>query len=182
MHAQFLPDTISVSPRRLHLHQVATETLSEQNPAPPSKWQDYDQPQKLILQTFSTVSEKPEEFWYRVVPYFIRRAYKKDTVLYNSGEESDAFYMLEDGLLKARYDLPQGKYSEVIVAGTTCGELPFFSDTVRTSTTFAITDCIAWILDRQKWQALQKSEPDISQELLKLSLKLTTERFENVTK
>lgn len=176
------PETIYNSPRRHHLHQVATETLSEQNPAPPSKWQDYTQPQKLILQTFSTVSEKPEEFWYRIVPYFARRDYTKDTVLYNPGDDAKAFYLLEDGLLKAKYDLPQGKYSELLVAGTTCGELPFFSDTARTSTTLATADCVTWILDQQKWQALQKNEPDVAQELLKLSLRLTAERFENITR
>ena len=170
------------SPRQHHLHKAATETLSEQNHAPPSKWQDYAQPQKLILQTFSTVSDKPEEFWYRIVPYFALRSYTKGTVLYEAGDVATAFYLLESGLLKAKYDLPQGKYSELLVAGTTCGELPFFSDTARTSTTTADTDCIAWILDLQKWQLLQKEEPDVAQELLKVSLKLTTERFENITK
>jgi len=161
---------------------VATETLSKQNPAPPSKWQDYTQPQKLILQTFSTVSDKPEEFWYRIVPYFARRDYTKNTLLYKPGDPANGFYLLEEGLLKAKYDLPQGKYSELIVAGTTCGELPFFSDTARTSTTYAVTDCVTWILDQQKWQELLNNEPDVAQELLKLSLKLTSERFDAITK
>jgi hypothetical protein len=35
--------------------------------------------------------------------------------------------------LRARYALEQGNYHETIVAGTTCGELPFFSETRRTS-------------------------------------------------
>lgn len=83
------------------------------------------------------------------------------TVLYNPGEPANGFYLVEQGLLKAKYDLPQGKYSELIVAGATCGELPFFSGTVRTSTTFAATDCVTWILDQEKWQELQKNEPEV---------------------
>ena len=85
-------------------------------------------------------------------------------------------------MLKAKYELPQGKYSELIVAGTTCGELPFFSGTVRTSMTLAPTDCVTWVLDEGSWRELQENERDVAQELLKLSLKLTSERMDAITK
>ncbi|KAL2043388.1 hypothetical protein N7G274_003694 [Stereocaulon virgatum] len=176
------PETTYNSPRRQHLHEVATTTLSEQNPAPRSKWQEYKQPLQLILQTFSTVSDKPEDFWYRIAPFFTREEHKAGTVLYHPGDKAKGFYLLESGLLKARYDYPQGKYSELIVAGTTCGELPFFSSTSRTSTTLAETDCVTWILDEERWRNLQQNQPDVAQELLKISLKLTSERMDAITK
>ena len=78
--------------------------------------------------------------------------------------------------------LPQGKLTELIVAGTTCGELPFFSGTQRTSTTSADRDCIVWMLDEDRWQDIQKNQPDVAQELLKISLKLTSERMDAITK
>lgn len=103
-------------------------------------------------------------------------------MLYHVGDRSDGFYLLDSGLLKAKYELPQGKYSELMVAGTTCGELPFFSESNRTSTTYAEMDCVTWILDERNWLDLQKNEPDVARELLKISLKLTSERMEAITK
>lgn len=96
---------------------------------------------------------------------------------------ADGFFLLESGMLKAEYILPQlGKFSELIVEGTTCGELPFFSGTKRTSTTSAERDCVTWMLSQEKWEELQRTQPDIAQELLKISLKLTSERMDAITK
>ena len=179
------PEAMYSSPRRHHLAQVATTTLSEQNPTQRTehaRWQDYAQPLQLILQTFSTVSEKSEDFWYPTVPYFTRQDCSAGSVLYDQGDESTGFYLLESGILKAKYDLPQGKYSELIVAGTTCGELPFFSSTQRTATTYTERDCVTWMLDREQWQAMQKEQPQVAQELLSISLKLTSERMDAITK
>ena len=170
------------SPRSHHLQQVAKMTLSQQYPASPSRWQDYPQPLQLILQTFSTVSEQPEDFWYQSVSFFTRKSYSTGTVLYSRGDRADGFYLLESGILKAQYQSPRGTYSELIVAGTTCGELPFFSGTERTSTTSAERDCVTWMLDDQKWRDLQKSQPDVAQELRIIGLKLTSERMNTVTR
>jgi len=178
----FSSETMFSSPRRHHLHRVATTTLTEQKSVPLSKWQGYQQPLQLILQTFITVSDESEEFWYRTVPFFIRKTYEAEKILYNRGDPPDGFYLLESGILKAEYVLPQGKFTELIVAGTTCGELPFFSGTQRTSTTSADRDCVVWMLNEEKWQDLQKNQPDIAQELLKISLKLTSERMDAITK
>lgn len=175
-------ETVFNSPRLHHLHQIATATLSEQNPAPPQRWQDYHQPLQLILQTFSTVSDKPEDFWYKTTSFFVRKEYAAESVLYNTGDRPNGFYLLESGMLKAKYDFPQGKYSELIVAGTTCGELPFFSATARTSTTYAERNCVTWMLDDDQWRKMQDQHTDISQELLKIILKLTSERMDAITK
>ena len=170
------------SPRMHHLQQVATATLNEESPASPQRWEDYHQPLQLILQTFSTVSDKPEDFWYKTASFFVRKDYAAGSVLYRPGDRADGFYLLESGMLKAKYDLPQGNYSELIVAGTTCGELPFFSATERTSTTLAERNCVLWMLDDSQWSKLQDQHADVSQELLKITLKLTRERMNAITK
>lgn len=170
------------SPRQNHLRQVATTALSEQHPAPPDSWENYEQPLQLILQTFCTVSDQPESFWVPTARFFERRAFPAGAVLYRAGEAAQAFFLLECGMLKARYELPQGSYSEVIVAGTTCGELPFFSSTPRTSTTQAERDCVTWRLTRDNWIGLQKTHAAVAQELLTISLKLTSERMDAITK
>lgn len=180
--SSFSQETMFSSPRRFQLREVANATLQDENVVSPTKWQQHKQPLSLILQTFSNLSIKDEDFWSRMAPFFERQEYSAGTVLYHRGDRSDGFYLLEVGILKAEYVLPQGQFSELIVAGTTCGELPFFSDTNRTATTTAERHCVAWILNHEKWEDLQKNQPDIAQELLKISLKLTSERMDAVTK
>lgn len=84
-------------------------------------------------------------------------------------------------MFRADYDLEQGQFSESIVAGTTCGELPFFSDTARTATVIAEKRTTAWMLDEEHWNELQKDHPDVAYELMKICLKLTSERLSAIT-
>lgn len=183
-HGQLSPSgEIEVhSPRRHHLHQVATTTLNQQDPAPPRRWQDYAQPLQLILLTFSDFSEKPEEFWYGLVPFFTCRQFAAGSILYGHNDPANGFYLLETGMLKAEYKLKQKKFSELILQGTTCGELPFFSSTKRTSVTSAESDCVTWVLTSENWADLQEKHSEIAQELLKITLKLTSERMNSITK
>ena len=114
--------------------------------------------------------------------YFTRKVFAAGNVLYHVDEPAEGFYLLESGMLKANYELPQGSYSELIVAGTTCGELPFFSSTARTSTTYAERDSVTWLLTRAQWEQMQEDKASIAQELLKIGLRLTSERMDAVTK
>ncbi|KAI9842171.1 MAG: hypothetical protein M1838_003251 [Thelocarpon superellum] len=177
----FSMDTSFSSPRRQHLHQVAHNALNEQDVAISSRWQHFKQPLPLMLQTFQGLTEKNEDFWFRACPYFERFEYIAGTTLYNRGDQPNGFYLLEQGILRADYDLPQGKYYESIVAGTTCGELPFFSETSRTATVATERDCVAWLLDHEHWEELRTREADVAQELLRISLKLTSERMAAIT-
>ena len=169
--------------------QAAATTLNEQGDATvnendtiiPSKWKHFAQPIKIMLQTFEDVSDRNEDFWHRAAPYFQRREYSAGTVLYSRGDEPDGFYILEKGRFRAEYDLEQGNYYEVILPGTTCGELPFFSETDRTGTVAAENDSVAWLLTREKYKELERKQPDVASELLKVGLKLTSERMSAIT-
>lgn len=168
------------SPRRTFLHQVATTTLDEDHSST-SKWQSFKQPLPLLLQIFADLSDKNEDFWYRATRYFDKVNYPQGSVLFNVGDRPNGFYVLEEGILRADYDLPQGKFSELIVAGRPCGELPFFSQTPRTATMVAEKDCITWQLDGKNWQEMQKHDSDVAHEMLVISLKLTKERMDAIT-
>lgn len=174
-----LTDVQFNSPRRSQLVRVATSTLNE-SPGE-ARYQNFKQPLPLILQTFHGLTDKNEDFWFSVVPYFTKKEYARGEVLYNSGDPATSFYLLEEGMLCAEYDLPQGHYFESITAGTSCGELPFFSGTERTAKVAAERDCMAWLLDQENWEKLQQAEPEIVKELLQISLKLTTERMDAIT-
>ena len=91
--------------------------------------------------------------------------------------------MLESGILRASYDLEQGVLIETIVAGTVCGELPFLSETKRSARVIAERDCVTWKLDREGWRRIQQMQGGdaIAAELLRLGLKLTTERMDAIT-
>ncbi|WPG99632.1 Hypothetical protein R9X50_00245000 [Acrodontium crateriforme] len=169
------------SPRRNHLIQAATTVISEAGPLEPSKWKNLKQPLPLLLQALQDLTNKNEDFWFRAVPYFTKRSFTRGQVVYQRGDRPDGFYLLQSGILRAEYYLEQGNYYESIMAGTTCGELPFFSETARTSSVIAETACVAWLLTLEKWEVLQENEPDVAKELLKVGLKLSAERINAIT-
>jgi len=177
------------SPRRDAQHMAARNTVQEardtslspvEGPTPP-RWKNFAQPLKIILQTFEDISPKNEDFWHTVAPYFERKEYPAGTVLYSRGDDPDGFYILEQGRFRAEYTLPQGSFFEVILPGTTCGELPFFSETDRTGTVAVENDSVAWLLTREKFNELEKKEQGVAMELLKVGLKLTKERMDAIT-
>ncbi|KAI0404788.1 sulfate transporter family-domain-containing protein [Xylaria palmicola] len=174
-------DLLSQSPRRHHLHEAARHVLTPQEVRRTTRWQSISEPLRLMLQVFHNVSQKNEDFWFRAKPYFSRKEYAAGAVLYHRGEQASGFYLLERGELHAEYEIPQGHLSEPIVQGTTCGELPFFSETTRTATVRAVKDCVVWVMDTPSWNRLQDEEKDVAQELLRVSLKLTTERMNAMT-
>jgi SulP family sulfate permease len=174
-------DGLVGSPRRDLLYQAATTTITE-TPAPEQRrWQNFNQPLPLLLQAFSELTTQNESFWFRAVPYFVKRQFTKGQMLYARGDRPDGFYLLQSGILRCEYYLEQGNYHESIVAGTTCGELPFFSETERTSSVIAELDCVAWLLTTEKWEELQEKDGDVARELLKVGMKLSAERMNAIT-
>lgn len=171
-------DTQFSSPRRSHLRRAATSALNETHE---ERTIHFAPPLGLLLQTFSGLTTKNEDFWFPIKPYFKNCTFSAGTILYHRNSPATGFYLLESGILRADYMLPQGTYFESIVAGTTCGELPFFSETERTATVVAERDCVAWLLDRKSWEELQEKEGEIANELLRISLKLTSERMSAIT-
>lgn len=171
------------SPRHRYLQQAATTTLHEDESAAfaPAAWSAMRQPLPLLLQTFQGLTSRNEDFWFPVCGFFTRETYAAGSILFEEGDVPRSFYLLESGMLRAEYQMPQGRYFELIVAGGPCGELPFFSETRRTATVRAEQDCVAWCLSVEKWGALREREPEIARELLIVSLKLTRERMDSIT-
>ena len=174
------PELMISSPRRNQLQRVAQTTV-EENPSGSSKWQTFKQPLPLLLQIFEDLSTQGEDFWHRATPYFERVTYPAGSVLFSFGDRPMGFYLLEEGLMRAEYEMPQGSFTELITSGLPFGELPFFSETARTATMTADKDSVVWLMNGQKWEELQSKESELAQELLKISLKLTKERMDSLT-
>lgn len=171
-----------------HTTNTSDDTLSlpdsaSQPPAlpTPSRYRSFAQPLKILLQTFEDVSPHTEDFWHTLTPYFTRKEYAAGTVLYSRGDDPDGFYILEQGRFRAEYALDQGSFFEVILPGTTCGELPFFSETDRTGTVAVENDSVAWLLTRERYAELEEREREVARELLKVGLRLTKERMDAIT-
>ncbi|KAK6542194.1 hypothetical protein TWF694_007957 [Orbilia ellipsospora] len=173
-------DMIHNSPRINQLRAAAKTNLTDTE-ASTSRWSNFKQPLPLILQTFQERTIENEDFWFTAVEYFERRTFMKGAVLFRREDPATEFYLIEDGLLRAEYDHQTGVYYESITAGTTCGELPFFSETPRTATVVAERDCITWLMNREHWSKLKCQHPQIASELYRLALKLTTERMDSIT-
>lgn len=172
----------SMSPRQWSL-QKAVQHIAPNDVTISNKWSKFKQPLPLLMQVFQGVSNKTEDFWFQVAPFFEKQKLSAGTVLYESDNSAKGFYLVESGILRADYELEQGRIYESILAGTSCGELPFFSETNRTATVHAETDVVVWKLDRDNWEALKK-EPNglaVANELLVVALKLTVERFNSIT-
>ena len=178
--ASYRQEFMISSPRQHQLHEAATTTLEEDHSSS-QKWSAFREPLPLLMQIFEDISDKNEDFWHKAIPYFEKVTYPRGSILFNAGDKPSGFYLLEEGLLRADYDLPQGRYSELIVEKRPCGELPFFSDTPRTASMIAETKCMIWQLSDSKWHELQTAHPDVAQELLKICLKLTKERMDAIT-
>lgn len=173
--------SLASSPRRSRLYQAARESLTQKEVSRLSRWQNFKEPLRLMLQIFHDLSDKNEDFWMRAKDAFKRREIRQGETLFRAEEPATGFYLVESGILRAEYDLPQGLLYESIVAGTTCGELPFFSETKRTATVSAERACVLWEMDREGWDALQKRDPEVAGELLRIGLKLTSERMTSIT-
>ncbi|CZT24559.1 related to sulfate/bicarbonate/oxalate exchanger SAT-1 and related transporters (SLC26 family) [Ramularia collo-cygni] len=174
-------DNMVGSPRTNLRHEAASQTITEQGHTDGAKWKNLKQPLPLILQAFQDITDKNVDFWFKAVPFFVRREFSKGQLIYARHDNPDGFYLLQSGILRAEYALEQGNYHESIVAGTTCGELPFFSDTERTCSVVAETECVAWLLTTEKWEALQEKDVQVAQELLKVAMKLSAERMSAIT-
>ncbi|CAI4216630.1 unnamed protein product [Parascedosporium putredinis] len=65
--------------------------------------------------------------------------------------------------------------------GTTCGDLPFFSETRRTATVTVERASTLWMMDAEKWAKIQREEPEVAWELQRMALKLTSQHMTLVT-
>jgi SulP family sulfate permease len=182
--AQYLAAATTIREQGDH-HIFATDkgniSTSQPSSGVPNKWKNFGQPIKILLQTFEGVSAKDIDFWHLAAPYFTRCEYPAGTVLYSRGDEPDGFYILERGRFRAEYELDQGRFYEVILPGTSLGELPFFSQTERTGTVAAEEDSVAWLLTRERYVDMERDQPEVAKELLKVGLKLTKERMDAIT-
>jgi SulP family sulfate permease len=78
------------SPRQQILHDAATYAIKEERSRAPQvmstpSYQHFRQPMPLLMQIFHELSDKNEDFWFRIAPFFARETIPAGTVLWNQG-------------------------------------------------------------------------------------------------
>ncbi|GAA5864566.1 hypothetical protein JCM3774_005168 [Rhodotorula dairenensis] len=141
-------ENFASSPRANHLRLAAKETITKSEVSPAHS--NFQQPLPILLQSFKPYApDLNEDYFFRLVPYFTRVPVPRGTTLWSVGEDPDAFYVIESGMLRAVYILSDGTHSisESMVAGTVAGELSFLSRTKRNTNVVAERDSILWKMD-----------------------------------
>ncbi|KAK7203864.1 sulfate transporter family-domain-containing protein [Myxozyma melibiosi] len=173
-----------------HVSHEGTAATSGSQSLLQTNEQEINQPLTLFLQIIADFSTQPSSFWAPVMTYFKREEHKAGSYLFHKDDDADGFYLVEKGILKAEYNLDQGKFYEAIVAGTTAGELPFFSETKRSASMMVERDAVVWRLTAESWlKFLNEANNDheaanrrqVALELYKIAMKLTAERFSAIT-
>jgi sulfate permease, SulP family len=87
--AQSLPGHIG-SPRLQIVHHAATTALKEEREMRPAavstpSFQHFRQPLPLLMQIFHDLSDKNEDFWFRISPFFVKEHISAGAILWNQG-------------------------------------------------------------------------------------------------
>ncbi|ORY75647.1 sulfate transporter family-domain-containing protein [Leucosporidium creatinivorum] len=130
-------------------------------PEAPAFKTNFQQPLPLLMQSFKPFApDLNEDYCFRLVPYFKRVHIERGTTLWKDGDETDSFYLIESGMLRATYVFTDRAHSivESMVAGTVAGEMSFLSRSKRNATVVAERDSVLWKMSIESHEELGKRE------------------------
>ncbi len=108
--------------------------------------------------------------WYIVADFLHPRHFEKGQVLISQGAADRKLYFLESGSLKVDVRTEAGFVQLALLGpGTVVGEGSFFSHLGRNASVLAYSDCRAWELDPEDFDALARKHPGVA---LSLSMAL----------
>ena len=135
-----------------------------------------------LNRTALTQPGEEEAFFASLVPYFTLLRKSRGEVLWSRGDAADAVYLIESGIIKARYDFPQEQYeiNEAMLAGTIAGELTFLSRKERNTTAYADTDVKLWMLNQHNLDRMHREVPDKYQAFVEILLRVAGDEQESL--
>jgi hypothetical protein len=94
-----------------------------------------------------------------------------------------SFYLIESGILRAVYRFASAPpavhvVQESMLPGTVSGELTFLSAGRRNATVVAERDSVLWRLRRERWNELEKDEPDAAREATRILIRIANEEMD----
>lgn len=163
-----------VTPRTTTLRDAVVNSADEERRAG-IKWRRFQQPFALIIQTVSGISDRDEDFWFRVSKYFHRRDLLAGTVISDS-----QFVLIETGSLNVQY---HSGFYETVLAGTAWGELSLFGKISSGAKVSVESPSVLWTLTQSSYREMLNAEDgsDLALGLQSVAFHIATERFAALT-
>lgn len=133
-----------------------------------------------ILSEDTNVKNSELELWSKLCPYFSRRRLASQSILLHN---SDIFFVMETGILKIVYDLPQGIVYESL-SNRTCygivlnpGTRPCSESKVTIKTE---TEVVLWVIDSSILARLKQENLSLYTELILLIATVKEQRYRQI--
>jgi len=179
----------SSSPRDRQLH-IAALTVYSQASDTVSLAKNARQPLGLLLQAFQEIADINYPSLHQLSQYFERIEMARDQRVWTIGDDANALYMIEKGLLRINVNIATttGHVSttDSALPGTLVGEVTFLTNHKRTATAYVDSDhAILWKLSRQSYGKILEtgtrnpSSPEAAIPYLLTKLALTYSAYDN---
>ncbi|PWN44571.1 hypothetical protein IE81DRAFT_310490 [Ceraceosorus guamensis] len=136
------------------------------------------QPLPLLMATFQAYRDPQagEKIFMELAKSFEPLHLSAGETLWERGDESDAMYLIQAGILKARYDFQEGyEINEAMLAGTIAGEMTFLAREPRNTTAFADSDCTLWRMDRRSLSEMENGSAKTFSIFIRMLLRASNE-------
>ncbi|KAI5950936.1 hypothetical protein KGF54_004010 [Candida jiufengensis] len=179
------------TPRTKQVFQAASKTVLDEQKSQSRFHQTSNdifkkQPLPLMMITFQGLSQKDEEFWSILAPYFIKEQIPENLQFYDTLNDKPSFFLVESGLIRSvvKFETEGRELHCSIVPLVAFGDFDDASQ-YRQFIYTTVNDSIVWKLTQTKLkEMLQKHGSKgeaIYHELLEIEAKLIRERFDTMT-
>lgn len=134
---------------------------------------DPSEPSNTLSKAFSSDPEFDKEHFRPLARYLERVSMPEGLTLWTQGEESNALYIIESGVLRASYQFAEHIpcTEESMVAGTLAGELSGLSGLERNATVVVERQAVLWKLSRENLVKLGKENPGLAHAFTRLVMR-----------
>lgn len=134
----------------------------------------------IIISENTTVKNRETKLWAKLCPYFTRRRLASQSILLHN---NDIFFVIETGILKIVYDLPQGMVYESLSNRTCYGKVltPGARQSAEGNVTIKTeTEVTVWVIDSTALARLRQENPDLYTELILLIAVIKEQRYRQI--
>ncbi|CAI4475157.1 ASN_HP2_G0020440.mRNA.1.CDS.1 [Saccharomyces cerevisiae] len=133
-----------------------------------------------IISEVQKVREKEIKFWAQLCPYFTRRRLASQSHLLHA---DNIFFLVETGMLKATYELPQGTLYEIFSNGTCFGKIIAPGNAMPREQKLTIeteTDSVLWVIDSSSLNKLKEDNLALYVEVALMVMCIKDTRFKEL--
>ncbi|KAF9072486.1 sulfate transporter family-domain-containing protein [Rhodocollybia butyracea] len=161
------------SPRRSMLSDVGARTIAKDVRSPDLTSNTDDEPFPTLIRAFSSFGDVDYNQFRLLIPYLRRMSYPTGFVLWRQGDASDGLYLIERGVLRAKYQFAEytQNIEESMVPGTLAGELSALSLLPRNATAVVERPAVLWKLSIEDLRRMEMNEPVVARMFTRMVLK-----------